>query len=183
MTLSVHLFVLLPLAPGEVVVYPSRMSPRPGDPAPEFETRSDGGDPLSLVDVRGHWLVLFFFPRANTTHCQLQARRFEALAPAFGALNARILGVSSDARAQQMAFRNLCQLSFPLIPDTDHQLSERYGVLGEPFPGEETRLARRETFLISPEGRVVRHWTEVIPKTHAAEGLEELRKVLGQPAA
>lgn len=135
---------------------------------------------MSLADFRGSWLVLFFFPRASTTHCQLQARRFEALVPEFRALNARILGVSSDARSQQMAFRNLCQLSFSLIPDTNHQLSERYGVLDEPFPGEETRPARRETFLISPEGRVVRHWTEVVPKTHAAEVLEELRKVTGQ---
>lgn len=153
-----------------------RMSPRPGDPAPDFQARSERNDPIHLAALRGQWVVLFFFPRANTTHCQLQARRFEALMPEFRALGAQPIGVSSDSRTQLVTFHDVCRVSYPLVPDPEHVLSERYGVLDDAWPDSPVRPARRETFLISPEGQVVRHWTNVDPGTHAAEVLAEVQE-------
>lgn len=150
-----------------------------GDLAPDFTATDDAGQPLTLSGWRGRWVVLFFFPRAAATHCQMQARRFQALFPEFRAAGAQLVGVSSDTRQSQVEFRGLCQLDFPLIPDRTHALSGLYGVLDEPEPGDEVRPARRETFLISPDGVIAAHWRDVVPHTHAAEVLERLRVIRG----
>lgn len=146
-----------------------------GDPAPDFTARDHEGRAVSLSRWQGRWVVLFFFPRAAATHCQMQARRFQALSPEFQAAGAHIVGVSSDTRQRQTEFRGLCDLSFPLISDRTGDLSRLYGVLDGLEPGEEVPLARRETFLISPEGRVAHRWRGVVPHTHAAEVLGQLR--------
>lgn len=117
-----------------------------------------------------------FFPRSNTTHCQLQARRFQALLPEFEHLHARLLGISSDTVAQQVTFREICRLQFPLFTDSTQQLIELFGVREDDLiDGESTHRAKRQTFLISPEGVIAHHWVQVDPNTHASEVLEYLR--------
>ncbi len=153
-----------------------------GDLAPDFTATDEGGRPVSPSRWRGRWVVLFFFPRAAATHCQMQARRFQALFPEFQAAGAHVVGVSSDTRQRQTEFRGLCDLSFPLLSDRHGQISRLYGVLDAPEPGEEVALARRETFLISPEGRVAHRWREVVPNVHAAEVLQTLHTLQAPPA-
>lgn len=154
------------------------MRPMPlhvGQPAPEFETRSDDGRPLSLAELRGRWVVLYFYPRAGTPGCSVEARGFETALPEFERLNAAVIGVSTDTEARQANFRDRCGLSFPLIPDGDRRLSRVYGVMGG--LGGLLGTAARETFLIAPDGTLAQHWRRVNPVTHPADVLRELRQL------
>lgn len=149
-------------------------SPRIGQPAPEFDVRSEDGTRLRLADLRGRWVVLYFYPRANTPGCSLEARRFEAALPEFERRNATVIGVSTDTEARQANFRDSCGLSFPLIPDGERTLSRAYGVLSG--LGGLLGLAARQTFLIDPQGKVAHHWRTVNPTTHAADVLRWLEQ-------
>ncbi len=149
------------------------------DPAPDFSALQDRGGTFRLADHRGEWVLLFFFPRASTSYCQMQARRFQALQPEYRRLGVQVVGVSSDTAQQQTVFRDSCQLDFPLITDSEHRVGIRYGVMEtERVDGETTLRARRESFLIGPQGRVERHYSEVDANTHAAEVLAELRNLI-----
>lgn len=150
------------------------MSPRVGQPAPDFDTRSDDGQPVRLADLRGRWVVLYFYPRASTPGCSVEAQRFEAALPEFERLNAAVIGVSTDTEARQARFRESCDLSFPLIPDGDRSLSRAYGVMGG--LGGLLGLAGRQTFLIDPDGKVAHHWRTVNPASHAADVVRYLRQ-------
>ncbi|SMB82994.1 peroxiredoxin Q/BCP [Deinococcus hopiensis KR-140] len=152
-----------------------------GEPAPDFTALDENGRPVTLSSYRGRWVVLFFFPRASTSHCQMQARRFQALYPEFHLAHAAIAGVSVDPRHSQERFRSACQLSFPLVADADQAVSSAYGVLGEPMPEEDLPVTRRETFLISPEGHIAYRWEGVVPNVHADEVLDQLREMQGMP--
>ncbi|AWN24087.1 peroxiredoxin [Deinococcus irradiatisoli] len=146
---------------------------QPGDPVPEFSALSDNGKKVQLSAWRGQPVVVFFFPNAAATHCQMQARRFQALAEEFQALNVQLLGISVDSRSQQATFREICKLSFPLIADSDYRLSEQFGVLTS-SDDEEKKYARRVTFLIGPQGEVRQRWDDVNPNTNASEVLAAL---------
>ena len=153
---------------------------QPGDPVPDISALSDGGEVVRLLDWVGQPVVLFFFPNAAATHCQMQARRFQALAGEFQALSVQLIGVSVDSRSQQAAFRAVCKLSFPLVADTDYRLSEQFGVLTHSGDGEK-KYARRITFLIGPQGQVLRRWDDVNPNTNASEVLAALQAGQAQP--
>ncbi|MDL2343834.1 peroxiredoxin [Deinococcus sp. MIMF12] len=150
------------------------MSPRVGQPAPDFDTRSDDGQPVRLADLRGRWVVLYFYPRASTPGCSVEAQRFEAALPELERLNAAVIGVSTDTEARQAKFRESCGLSFPLIPDGDRALCRAYGVMGG--LGGLMGLAGRQTFLIDPDGKVAHHWRTVNPASHAADVVRYLRQ-------
>ena len=150
-----------------------------GELAPEFTAHQDRGGTFRLTEHQGGWVLLFFFPRASTSYCQMQARRFQALQPDYSRLGVQVVGISSDTAQQQTVFRDSCQLDFPLITDTDHRVGTRYGVMEtERVDGEAALRARRESFLIDPQGRLVRHYTEVAANTHAAEVLADLQHLI-----
>ncbi len=150
-----------------------------GGLAPEFTAPQDRGGTFRLADHRGEWVLLFFFPRASTSYCQMQARRFQALQPEYRRLGVQVVGVSSDTAQQQTVFRDSCQLDFPLITDSEHRVGTRYGVMEtEPVDGEPNLRARRESFLIGPQGRLERHYTDVDANTHAAEVLADLQRLI-----
>ncbi|MFC4639489.1 peroxiredoxin [Deinococcus hohokamensis] len=153
------------------------MSLQVGHPAPSFDARSDDGRPVSLGALRGQWVVLYFYPRASTPGCSIEAQRFEAALPELERLGATVVGVSTDTEARQAKFRDSCGLSFPLIPDGDKALARRYGVIGG--LGGLLGLAARETFLIDPEGMLAHHWRSVNPSTHTADVLKELERRIG----
>ncbi|GGK19162.1 hypothetical protein GCM10008955_10740 [Deinococcus malanensis] len=96
----------------------------------------------------------------------------------FRSLGVDVVGVNGDLRKQQVVFRNLCTLNFPIVADKRLALSEVFGVVEEPGPGEDTARPRRETFLVDPEGVIVRHWTTVDPGKDAQTVLEEVRRLL-----
>ena len=149
-----------------------------GQLAPNFEARSDDGQQLSLRGLSGQWVVLYFFPRAGTPGCNLEAQRFEQLLPEFERLEARIIGVSSDTEAKQALFRDTCQLSFPLLPDSQRQIAQAYqvtgGLLGR-LGLDLLSVGQRCTYLIDPGGKVARIWRNVRPAQHAAEVLRDLQ--------
>ena len=135
-----------------------------------------------LPDLRGQWTVLYFYPQGNNPHCVMQSRRFQALLPEFEKLNVRLVGVSVDTEEEQRTFRNVCSVSFPLVSDSGHSVSRMYGVLQTAeHEGRMVTFARRETFLIDPQGQIARHWTQVDPNSHAQEVLDYLQTTLQNP--
>ncbi|UBV41665.1 peroxiredoxin [Deinococcus taeanensis] len=156
------------------------MSLTVGDKVEAFTATTDQGARYDSGQDSGTWRVVFFFPHAAASHCQLQARRYQAHHPEFAQAGVKVLGVSSNTRKQQLVFRDVCQVSFPLITDEQHRLSTQFGVLDDPLPELSFRPARRETFLIGPDDVIVQHWQNVNPETDASTVLEEVRRHLGQ---
>jgi peroxiredoxin Q/BCP len=138
-----------------------------GEPAPAFNTINDHGQPVKLEDFKGRWLVLYFYPKDNTPGCSVEAAKFESILPELHALNTDVIGVSTDSGASHQNFREKCELTFPLLPDTDRSISKAYGVLGG-LTGL-LGVADRQTFLIDPNGKLAHHWRRVNPYTHALE--------------
>ena len=106
------------------------MTLTPGQMAPTFSALSDNGEQISLEALRGSWTVLYFYPKAGTPGCSIEAQRFEASLPEFARLNARVIGVSTDTEAAQAKMREKCSLSFPLLPDSKKEIARAYGVIG-----------------------------------------------------
>lgn len=132
-----------------------------GDRVPDFITVQDNDQPYA--PSTGRWRVLFFFPKTATTHCQLQARRYQALAADFRTLGVDLVGINGDPKRELSSFRDLCKLDYPLLNDRKQEVSAMFEVLDEPWPGEDVRRARRETFLVAPDGVITDHWTDVSP--------------------
>lgn len=155
------------------------MAVHTGDVAPDLRSFDAPSSPARLPDTQGRWTVVFFFPRGNHPHCVMESRRFQMLIPEFDRLGVLVIGVSVDTAEQQQYFRNFCVLSFPLVSDAQHRVSRFFGVLDSAeVDGESVTYARRETFLIGPDGHVVQHWMEVDPDTHAAAVLSTVRGFL-----
>ena len=150
------------------------MTPQVGQLAPAFSARSDDGQQLELSALRGHWVVLYFYPKASTPGCSIEAQRFEQALPEFERAGAVVVGVSTDTEASQAKFRDQCSLHFPLLPDGDKTISRAYGVLGG-LTGL-LGVAARQTFLIDPQGTLVHHWKTVNPASHATEVLRVLHE-------
>lgn len=150
------------------------MTPQVGQPAPSIHARSDDGRLIDLKDMRGQWVVLYFYPKAGTPGCSIEAQRFEQALPEFERLNALVVGVSTDTEASQAKFRDQCSLSFPLLPDGDKTIARAYGVLAG-LSGL-LGVTARQTFLIDPEGKVAHHWKIVNPASHATEVLRMLKE-------
>ena len=147
-----------------------------GDHVPELTATQDNGRPYT-IDA-GRWQVLFFFPKTATIHCQLQARRYQAMAADFQALGVDLVGINGDARQEQAVFRDLCKLDYPLLNDRAQHLSAAFGVLDEPWPGEDVRRPRRETFLVGPDGVITDHWRDVSAGEDAATVLARIQERL-----
>jgi peroxiredoxin Q/BCP len=143
-----------------------------GAPAPAFSLPRDGGGIVSLADYKGKKLVLYFYPRADTPGCTREAQAFTALEPAFAGVGAAILGVSADKVSAQDAFKAKYQLSIPLASDETHAMLNAYGVWGEKSMYGKTFMGVvRTTFLIGPDGRIARVWTNVKVDGHAEDVL------------
>lgn len=151
------------------------MTPQVGQLAPAIHARSDDGRTVDLAALRGGWVVLYFYPRANTPGCSIEAQRFEQALPEFERLGATVVGVSTDTEAKQASFRDQCGLSFALLPDGDRSICKAYGVIGG--LGGLLNMAARQTFLIDPEGNIAYHWRSVNPARHAAEVLEKVQQL------
>ena len=147
-------------------------SPMPGDPAPSFSLPDEHGDLVSLADFAGQKLVLFFYPRAGTPGCTVEAKDFSRLAPKFASVNTALLGVSADPPKALAAFRAKQLLKIPLATDEDHSVLKAYGVwekksmYGKVFDG-----IVRTTFLIAENGRILKVWRKVKVAGHAEDVL------------
>lgn len=129
---------------------------RPGDPAPEFEGATDAGETLRLSDLRGCCVVLYFYPKDNTTGCTQQACAFRDSYPEISDKNAVVLGVSPDSAKSHQGFKSKHGLPFPLIVDADHSIAERYGVWREKsMYGRKYMGVLRSHFVIDEQGKIV----------------------------
>ena len=143
-----------------------------GAPAPAFRLPRDRGGELSLADFKGRRLVLFFYPKADTPGCTVEAKDFSALARDFAATQTDLLGVSADPVKKQDAFKAKHALAIPLASDETHRMLEAYGVWGEKsMYGKRFMGITRTTFLIGADGRIARIWPKVRIPGHAAEVL------------
>lgn len=144
-----------------------------GDRVPPFTARQDNDQTFQFMP--GQWTVLFFFPKTATTHCQLQARLYQAQLPAFSELGAEVVGVNADPKREQVQFRDLCRLDYPILNDRTQALSREFDLLDDVWPGETVQRPRRETFLIDPTGIIRHHWKNVSPGQDAQSVLDALR--------
>jgi len=147
-----------------------------GDRAPAFTLPADDGSTVSLAGLAGRPVVLYFYPKDDTSGCTTEACGFRDAWADVRATGAVVLGVSPDGVASHARFRAKHRLPFPLLADTDHAVAERYGVWGEKsMYGRKYQGILRTTFLIDAEGRIARVFEKVKPKGHAAEVLAALR--------
>jgi peroxiredoxin Q/BCP len=147
-----------------------------GDPAPAFRLKADDGAEISLAGLRGKHVALYFYPKASTPGCTIEAIEFREAKGQFEKLNAVILGCSADSVAAQAKFKAKQKLNFPLLSDPDFTVIEAYGArrmksfLGKSFLG-----IVRSTVLIGPDGKVEKVWESAKAKGHAAEVVEALK--------
>jgi len=144
----------------------------PGQKAPAFSLPDQHGTIHTLADYAGRPLVLYFYPKDDTSGCTKEACTFQAALPAFDTRRAAVLGVSVLDSASKAKFAKKYALTFPLLADADHTMAERYGAWQQKsMYGRKYMGIARITYLIGADGRVVRRWDSVKPAEHAAEVL------------
>lgn len=147
-----------------------------GDPAPGFELESDNAGAVRLADLRGKYVVLYFYPRDDTPGCTTEACGFRDANSEIETEGAVVLGVSTDSLPSHEKFRQKHRLPFPLLSDADHRVAEAYGVWAEKKRYGRTYMGvERATFVIGPDGRLAKVWPKVKPAGHAEEVLAWLR--------
>ena len=139
----------------------------PGDPAPDFELPDQDGKPVSLGDLAGQTVVLYFYPKANTSGCTTQACGVRDHRGDYDAAGATVIGVSPDPVKEVKKFHDAQGLNFTLLADEDHAVCEAYGVWGEKSMYGRTYFgAARATFVIDGEGTIAHVIEKASPKTH-----------------
>ena len=146
-----------------------------GAPAPDFELTSDSGDVIKLSDQLGKQVVLYFYPKDDTPGCTTQACGIRDAYGEFERAGAVVLGVSPDNEKSHVKFKKKFELPFTLLADTDHSVSEAYGVWGEKsYMGKNYMGIDRSTFVIGADGNVKKVMRKVKPATHADDVLAAL---------
>lgn len=147
--------------------------------APEFTALDDQGEQISLSDFKGRPVVLFFYPKDDTSGCTIEACSFRDTLPRFDGLDAVVLGVSPDGVKSHQKFKEKFKLPYRLVADTDHAIAERYGVWGEKsMYGRKYWGILRTTFVIDKNGKIAKVFEKVKPENHAddvAAAIEALK--------
>jgi peroxiredoxin Q/BCP len=130
-----------------------------GTTAPGFTLPSQDNSPISLADYKGKWVVLYFYPKDMTSGCTLEAHGFQRDLEKYKAANAVVIGVSLDTAGSHKSFCEKESLTFKLLADPEHKVVDAYGV---PVKAYGTmKFASRQTYLINPEGKIVKFWPNV----------------------
>jgi peroxiredoxin Q/BCP len=153
--------------------------PAVGDDAPKFSLTSDQGKATALKDLRGKWVVLYFYPKDFTSGCTLQARNFQRDLAEYTKRDAVVVGVSVDTADSHKEFCAKEGLAFRLLSDPDASVSNAYNSVME-YKG--AKLSARNTFIINPQGKLMRVFEKVKPAGHSEEvlaALDEMQKARG----
>jgi peroxiredoxin Q/BCP len=152
-------------------------TPNAGDPAPDFKLPGDAGE-IALKDLKGKAVVLYFYPKDDTSGCTREAQDFTAAAPEFERLGAVVVGVSKDSAASHAKFRAKYGLAPLLGSDKDSDVIERYGAWVEKsMYGRSYMGVDRSTFLIDRTGKLARVWRKVKVPGHVAQVLEAVKEL------
>jgi peroxiredoxin Q/BCP len=151
------------------------MALKEGDKAPEIELKNDRDEPFKLSDLRGQKVVLYFYPRADTPCCTVEACEFRDASKQFGKRGTAIVGISPDTPKAQDKFKTKYDLPFTLLCDTDRSAAKAYGVLKEKnMYGKKVIGIERSTFVIDEDGRIAKIFTGVKAKGHAGQVLQNV---------
>jgi thioredoxin-dependent peroxiredoxin len=141
-----------------------------GSRAPAFSGTTDTGDTLALASLRGKAVVLFFYPKDDTSGCTVEACSFRDLLPRFEGVDAVVIGVSPDSPKSHQKFKKKYDLPYTLIADADHSIATKYGVWAEKsMYGRKYMGILRTTFVIGPSGKVEKVFEKVKPEGHGDE--------------
>jgi peroxiredoxin Q/BCP len=145
-----------------------------GQAAPEFELPDQQGKLRKLADWRGKWLVLYFYPKNDTPGCTTEACNFRDDWLLLQELGAEVVGVSVDTSASHAAFAQKYKLPFPLLADAQGEVATRYGALSNWVV---YKFAKRQTFIVDPQGRIARIYRAVDSDRHSAEIVADLKQL------
>jgi thioredoxin-dependent peroxiredoxin len=148
-----------------------------GASAPNFTLPNQENKPISLADYKGKWVVLYFYPKDQTSGCSLEAHNFQRDLPKYQALNAVVLGVSLDTVESHKTWCTKDGFSFKMLADPNHKVVDLYGVPVKTFDSANgpVSIAMRDTFLISPEGKIVKEWEVKDIQGHSDEVLAAIQ--------
>ena len=144
-----------------------------GDLAPNFNLQDQNGEWHSLEDYKGQYVVLFFYPKDGTPGCTTEACSFRDNIFEFNSLDAQILGVSLDDVDSHQEFSEKYSLPYPILADVNKNCADDYGVLGKFMM---MTIAKRQSFIIGPQGRILKRYNKVDPDTHTSEVIEDIKK-------
>ena len=151
----------------------------PGQKAPAFRLHDQTGDTVSVADMKGQWVVLYFYPRDDTPGCTTEACEFTSTLHDFHALDAVVLGCSPDDAESHRRFIAKHNLEVQLLSDPSHAMMQEYGAWGEKvLYGRKSVGVIRSTVLIGPDGTVAHHWKKVRAAGHAGKVAARLRELL-----
>jgi peroxiredoxin Q/BCP len=149
-----------------------------GMPAPDFCLPDADDETVCLAELRGAYVVVYFYPKDNTSGCTLEARSFSDAMEAFSRLNTPVFGISPDSTKSHRRFAEKQNLSVRLLSDPDHRVIEAYGAwIPKKLYGKEYMGVERSTFIVDPEGKVAAVWRKVKVKGHADEVLAKLESL------
>ena len=154
-------------------------TPAVGQPAPSFKLQDQDGKWHTLADYKGKWVAIYFYPKDDTPGCTTQACSFRDNIFAFNKEGAVILGISVDDVESHKKFAEKHGLPFALLADADKAVAKQYGVLKNYGVAE---FARRDTFIVDPEGRVAKHYESVKPDGHSQVVLEDIKALKAKSA-
>ena len=156
--------------------------PQVGEEAPDFTLTDDTGQPRTLSEQRGHWVLLFFYPKDDTPGCTREACALRDADPEMQAMDARTWGISILGSGSKAAFKAKYGLPFTLLADEDHRVAEAYGAWSQKTNYGKTYWGvQRASFLVDPSGRLARVWPKVDPDSHAADVLAALAETRSAP--
>lgn len=152
-------------------------SPEVGSAAPAFHLQDQNGDWHRLEDYSGKWLAVYFYPKDDTPGCTTEACNFRDNIYAFQAIGASVVGISVDDVDSHKKFSDKYKLPFTLLADVGGETSKSYGVLRD---FKLMKIARRQSFLVNPDGEIAKHYEKVDPESHTQQVLADLESLMAE---
>ena len=152
-------------------------APEVGKEAPGFNLQDQNGEWHDLEDYQGAWLAIYFYPKDDTPGCTTEACNFRDNIYAFKAIGASVLGISVDDVESHKEFSGKYKLPFTILADEEGETAQAYGVLRD---WKLIQIASRQSFLVDPDGVIVKHYEEVDPDTHTQEVLADLEALMAE---